>query len=596
MSTSTSSHRRSDRNTNLARVIFNEASHSSRSGSLLIPFTFAVLIFGTAYLFPENFVFGISMHLTDLVSGLTALAVFGFWQLKQGVKPNKSYRGFRLWVVAGLIANLMPHIFVFAIVGEISSDFTNIGIIGLLTYPLTITLLGVLIGSWLNHRDQLRDLSQQKSQLLQMRNSLDQDIANTKKELQDLVESRLGEILAKADNDFQDLDSVGASQAASSLRDAIDQVVRPLSRQLAFESDAVDKAASDFADKDRFLEEYLAQKVPHDREQRISLSEIFLPFLFIIPTAVFAIPAMAYVEGQSGLINSAVTIGITFILLLGFKKFMGRLTSRPVTVIVFGVVAAFAITFIAGALVWQFDEQSVGPTALATCVSLIATGGEIVLYVTIRRMRNVSERQETNDAIALLVSRLRQEVWLNRRNLARIVHGRVQSKLLAASMRLSQKESPTEADFVLARADVTEAIDSLKSEIDSEGESFEVQFTRIQQAWDGVCEVALNSSGDLITKVDADSNARTCLVEIAGEAVANAAKHSKASRVDVELSETGDGYVGILITTTGELLDSGSSVSGYGSHLLDELTTQWSRSSENSVLKLTALIALDPTP
>jgi signal transduction histidine kinase len=584
-----------NRSRSLAREVFDDATSGVHNGTFAIPLAFSTVIVGTGYLFPENFVFGISLHLIDIVSGVASLVIFALWRLIQKLFANKRSQGYVLWLLAGLAANIIPHLFIYAISMQISAEFTSSGIVGLVTYPLIMTLLGILISSWLNHRDQLKKLLQQRAQLLEMRNTLDDEVAGIKQELKKAVEKNLGEVLEKAELSLRAKGSAGVERVGAGLRETIDLVIRPISQKLAFESDAVEGAANSFADKDRFLQKYLEQKVPKVKVPKISLGNVFSPIIYVSLAAVFAIPAMFYVEGELGAIKSALALALTAIALVLTKIFARSITMQPLALLGLGSLISFAVSIAAGFLVWQFDPQSVGPIAVALCITLCSVGGQIIIYISIRRMKNLAERQETNDAIELLVTRLRQEVWLARRNLARIVHGRVQSKLLAASLRLSQNESPTEADIALAHTDVTEAINSIAMDLDNENEDFVIQFERIQEAWDGVCEVNLECASSLIEKIDADSNSRTCVIEIVTESVANAAKHSTAARVDVNLGLKRDGYLSIVITSAGNEIGSNNPVSGYGSHLMDEMTTKWSRTINNGVFQLKALIALNPT-
>jgi signal transduction histidine kinase len=427
-----------------------------------------------------------------------------------------------------------------------------------------------------------------------MRDSLDEEIATIQSELRQLVENRLSVLFAEITERFTTENLSEIKRSAEQLRESIDLVVRPLSKELALDQSEIKASSDRFKDKDVYLAEFLARKVPRRKDISVSVRQLIsLPFI-LLPSAVFIVPALSYVFGVGGALRGIATLVMLGVVLLVVRRIAGKYSGRPAGMMPISTAGIALVTFLVSSMIWGIQSPLQGPLAITICVALIFLGQMLLKYFQLRRSMTISESEETNSAIDLLLSRLRQEVWVIRKKLAQVVHGQVQSRLLAASMRLSQNEHLDAETLERAKSDIVAAMSAVATDLSEKEESFTDQFQRIQDAWDGVCEVTLTSTPEVILLLELDSLARTCVAEVISEAVANAAKHSQAARVDITLTHNPAGFIDVTITTTGELEVQGAGHSGYGSRILDELTTSWERSSSQGLITLTAQIALDP--
>ena len=181
-----------------AYLVFAEATGSKGSESFIIPFIFSSIIIGTAYALPETFVYGISLHWADLIAGGSAFLTFAGWRLYRKFRPNAKYRGLKLWIIAGVIADLAPQLGITLWAGKISVEYLVSSITGIIAYPFLMTIIGVLVASWLNSRLLIRELAKDRAKLLSMQSSLDSEISQIKIQLSELVESRLATLLKDA--------------------------------------------------------------------------------------------------------------------------------------------------------------------------------------------------------------------------------------------------------------------------------------------------------------------------------------------------------------------------------------------------------------
>lgn len=575
--------------------LFRDAAAGPSSFNFSIPTAFSLIIVLSAYAFPDTIVFGISLHWADAISAATALLVFAAARLGIRNKSPKNVHGLRLWIFAGLGATAAPQIVLSCIAGRISLDYLSTSLVGILAYPLLVTILGVILAGRFNARARAQELKRKNAQLLLMRETLDDELASVQSEMRQLIQDRLSTVLSDITARLSSAGTETTRTASTELRVAIDEVVRPLSKELAFDQHSVFSNTEVFAQDDHYLEKYLATKVTRTSHLRASLSQIVTPLLTFFLALVFIVPALFSVYGIDSAIRGAIALTVLGILM---SIVMRTNTGKKMPAILAIALLTFgsSVTSLAvSSALWGFASISEGPFAVSLSFTLITFGTSSFLYFAERREAALAESEETNNAIELLLSRMRQEIWVMRREQARLVHGKVQSQLLATLMRLNQIENPTSEDILRAKNDVISALNSFASEITEGVEPFTVQYSRIVDAWDGVCDVTLDADEELILLVDTDPVACMCIAEVIGEAVANAAKHSQAASVHVSLSKADDGYISVNISTTGELEHGTSNQSGYGSRILDELTASWDRSGADGLITLKALVALDPT-
>lgn len=254
------------------------------------------------------------------------------------------------------------------------------------------------------------------------------------------------------------------------------------------------------------------------------------------------------------------------------------------TAVVSGVIANSALAVLGFVLTPTLYIQSISAQIVITLVSF---------YMQfLRTQRSDAEREMTNvvSDLAIMNSQLRQEVWLNRRRIASILHGSVQSALYASAIRLAKTDAPSQEEVAAVQADIAAAINKLES---TEGaENFSEVLDQIKTVWDGALEIELPSIGvEIQEKLEANPVASACAAEVVREAVSNAAKHGKAEHVVIALEQTGPNLLGITVTNDGQPLGD-EIVAGYGSSILDEVAFTWQLENRGGFTVLGAAIAV----
>jgi nitrate/nitrite-specific signal transduction histidine kinase len=192
-----------------------------------------------------------------------------------------------------------------------------------------------------------------------------------------------------------------------------------------------------------------------------------------------------------------------------------------------------------------------------------------------------------NDSLALLISGLRKQIWLARRNTAWVLHGPIQSALTSAAMALgSNSEQLRERKAI--RDTIADALEALESKSPTQPR-LEDALTDITRVWERSCkvEVELDSVADLLLQEDIDS--AFCVIEIVREAVSNAVRHGRATRISARIALTQDQLIQVTVENNGVACPELQDI-GLGSAMLDQITHQWTRENLPNGVRLSAFV------
>jgi signal transduction histidine kinase len=217
----------------------------------------------------------------------------------------------------------------------------------------------------------------------------------------------------------------------------------------------------------------------------------------------------------------------------------------------------------------------------------------ISFAIQLQRTQRLNAEQEMTGVVKnleILNSQLRQELWLNRRKIASVLHGSVQSTLYASAMRLAKIESPSADELQAVRDDLNAAISKLDS-LES-GESIDEILKQIIEVWDGVVEIKLPEIPTDLSKALAENQAASaCLAEVIREAVSNAVKHGAAKQIELKVEKAARNLISVMVSNDGKPI-SKQTETGYGSSILDEVALNWSLESTGELTLLRAQIAV----
>jgi len=444
----------------------------------------------------------------------------------------------------------------------------------------TIAVLAIFNASRMRHENTLAELEAEKAELDELRGGIRERIRLQRADLLRRVQMALEPAVQQIQSELEN----SSKTVSAKLTDLVDTVVRPLSRDIGSNSQfddqvsQISRRASGAYSKSRF-------------PSRLSAGAMIVPEIAFFGTASIAIASNVITFPDAVLLTSVISLVVIFLSYKIFQKLLMNLWVPFVVAFLLSIMTAVISGIIANTALELLGYQ-LSPTLYIQSISAQVVITLVSFYMQfLRTQRSDAEREMTNvvSELAIMNSQLRQEIWLNRRRIASILHGSVQAALYASAIRLSKTETPSPDEVSAVQADISAAIKKLES---TEGaENFSEVLEQIKVVWDGALEIELPSIGvEIQKKLEANPVASACAAEVVREAVSNAAKHGKAEHVVIALEQTGPYLLGITVTNDGQPLGD-EVVAGYGSSILDEVAFTWQLENRGGYTVLGAAIA-----
>ena len=306
------------------------------------------------------------------------------------------------------------------------------------------------------------------------------------------------------------------------------------------------------------------------------------------PKAPFAVALAAIAAGPlATLQNLTLPLALNY-LPLGLTIFVslwlvGKYSDRKLVV---AFVYAIAVTFslVTATIIGQLfsvPSQSLYLVNLRTWLVTFAMGVLIGYYF--EQLRLIQNLQSSREQLEWQVARSRQLLWAETFKLALSVHGDVQSRIVSS---IANTDELNDVDLEHLK---TECLEALDRGLEKEFSDFWDQTTRL---WRGAVELSLNlaANAEKIMRADPVGNAAT--IEIVREAVLNAVRHGKATKIDVSISamsDQADPVLTIEVRNDGESI-KGDAAAGFGTEVLSQVATYWHLENIDAEVRLTAVV------
>lgn len=478
-------------------------------------------------------------------------------------------RGTSVYLTGAFLGIMPPEEFVYRFIG------------GPLFVYGAISMLAIFNASRIRHEKTLAELEIEKAQLDELRGGIRERIRLQRADLLKRVQGVLAPVVDEVKTQLH----TSPSELSHRLRDVVETVVRPLSHDIGRGSKVDDEVNT--------ITSRAAQATAKSRfPTRLSAGDMMVPELTAFATASIAITAnfinFPGVVLQSSVLSLLAVYAGYKILQRAFSKlwvdFVAALAISILGAVAVAMFTAFVLSLFSfqldQALIWQFILSQVVLTLLTFYMQFLRTQ---------RRDAEVEMTRVISD-LAILNSQLRQEVWLNRRRIASILHGSVQAALYASAIRLAKVESPTSEEVESVQHDIAAAISKLES--GDGGETFVDVLVQIHDVWEGAVEVELPEiTQEILKQLESNQVASACAAEVVREAVSNAVKHGKAEHVVIAVEQTNPHLLGITVTNDGQPLPA-EIEAGYGSSILDEVAFTWQLENRGGYTVLGAAIAI----
>jgi hypothetical protein len=590
----------------LRRALGWVASDLALSWTVIIVLALYPFLIGLLQSAPADLALAINIHLFDLVGGIGNAGVLLVFRLAYDSKPQDK-PGLLKVLIAWVLAASFGATFqlgVAASVGAVPNAYIEgipFGVLSFVGLMFAATMLRSVTGELRKSR---RELAMRQSQLDVLRNNLQAEVLSQREELAQEVQSRIGETVQRLQAEAKQLsalsvDSRQAKELSAHLMVAIDGLIRPLSNEIAEGDRPVELSELNSVKQ---IEKRI-RRLPFMQRMR---SKVWLGAVFNVTfTAggylVFVIPSFAFIFGLKGF--AAVGLPATLVS-LAVLLLLNRVTTRIqapyalalIAVFAAGLLATLPYLLIGDALLGPANAELVAYLGLeAFLVSAVTTYGALFFETA---FLNLARATDANAETRQLVAHLQHETQINRRNMAQVMHGRLQARLQAASIKLAQADLITDELVREVEADLVGTwFEGFESGADRL--SAAEQLAEIAKNWDGICELTFTFEAGVAELVDASARAKTAVVEVIREAVNNAVKHGDADEADAVISLAQPGLVKVVVRNAVHSAP-GASVSGtagegggYGSKMLGQIAQSWAVKFEDGDAILEANIRLD---
>lgn len=539
----------------------------------------------------EGAEFSFSIHLFDLLgSAIAASTLLLLRFLITRIRKRRSaVATLSALALAAFFGSFLPVVIVesFSAVPQIYRGAVPFGFLSILATSLTFIFIWSAVRE---QRSALRRLATARKSLAFLRANLEDEIAENRRALK-------AQILAVLEPTFVQLDSEISSGAneqtlASRLKNAIDEVVRPLSHDLAEPKDLPDGNALRTI---RQFEKAIIRMPFRDRwSQRVLLVDAVSIPLVVLAHAIFIIPSTVFLNGSQGFLAASIALIAITLSNFGYAKLASQRSAPYFLVLAaalaLGLVSAGIYSMVLSLLVLDSDATLTMAVATSVLIANFSTGF-FGSQLSIRGSSLVAAA-EVNTKLQAAVNQLKQDAWLNRRRLARALHGSVQANLQSAAIRLVRGSQTGDVNLAALTEQMTQSLDVALAE-KAEQPGLISSLESLKEFWSGACDLTISSSPNFLSRIETDERASECLYELISEAVSNAVKHAGADEVDVQITQTDeDMKVEIRNSLGGGVVRDKENPAGLGSRIYDAITEAWSLDFEDGDAVLKATLSL----
>lgn len=445
-----------------------------------------------------------------------------------------------------------------------------------------LAVLALVVSSFTYHRDIARSLAAQRAQLLDLRRSLGDRVAQSRAALASEVRRTIDPLIDELDLRLTEVARGGEARLVQgAVTDIVEGHLRPLSHRLAHPEPLTGQGV---------LPVLTGTRVRVPLPSRCSMRDLIRPLPIALLVALLAssqtLRALGPVEAVIFIVSGAVVVWSELTLLrAALSRWQPRLWVGLLTTTLLSMVVIWSTLVLIRAL----GSPSPYKIGLAAAFMGAAVGALTAAYavITARRAATEEELRSSIDDLQVALSVLRQHEFVSSRELGYVLHGSVQSALHAAAMRLAAHPHPDEELLRSIRRDIADATARLEGS-SSPSTMLVDTLADIAELWDGTCTVRWTLDHRTVRLLVESPSAATSVAEITRECVGNAIRHGRATDVWITIATSGDR---VVLTT----LDNGTTVTtwtpGLGSRMLDEMCVSWRHESADPGTRVVAELA-----
>jgi signal transduction histidine kinase len=499
--------------------------------------------------------------------------------------PNKPRRSrpvliMTIFMLAGLIrgATLLE----FSILtGEFQEGELIYRLVGGPLFTLIALILNAILASnYARHKEALSLLAAERLRLQVRSAGVLARVQQQQEELVAKVETLIRPAIRKIQETFTNESSAAV---INSLKDAADEVVRPLSRQVAEGQDDLN-----------FESEPAAVRVKSALPKRVFLGEFLIPFWAATMSFGLLLSSTVLLEKPG---TAILVLALIFILIFSFGRIMQVLTYKlevPTWAAWILVPATYAFPLSAFFLLKPLLNIQSNDAQISTMIFFEMNLGLVLFFsqlVQLQRRESTERLEEVNRQLEVISSRLSQELWLNRKRMAALLHGPVQASLYAAAMGMAQTNNPSPEYLSKVQQDIEAALEQLNNPNRLESETLLSVLNQIKDLWSDSVEISIAVPKELEQEITNEPLTCEATIELTRELVTNSIKHGKATKVEVKLSAIEPNRFSVEVSDNG-LAPNPEITPGYGTKVLNELSLNWERTRLGDTTRASAEMVL----
>ncbi len=467
--------------------------------------------------------------------------------------------------------------------GIIDQSELRYRLLGSATYVFcVIPIATILVSNFNRANSTITALQAQTLRRTKRLNSMKVEIAEQKAEIAGRVSGLLMPVITELMQRVNAARTSDIGKQITALRNTVDNVVRPLSQSVA-------QGGNQLSDPQIELNRasLLARLNP---KTKLDVGQLFLPGLstFLL-TLMCSSPILTFGGLQTGSLILATIAVSTYGVLRIFKRIFrnSKLRAIPAALL---EMSAYALATLIVTLVIAIENPSLLEISTVRLASLNLIFAFVFFLAQSRYQllqQSSQSLEEVNRELELLNAQAKQELWINRRRIATVLHGPVQAALYASAIRLSQTKRPSKKLLQEVNLDLGEALDALSFR-QTEVTSIRTVFREIVDVWSGVCDIYFNVPKNIYDITKRSPNVAESFVEIIREATSNAIKHGGATEIEVS-AVLSDGIIKLEVINNGKPPTKKEASTGYGTQILNELALNWNvKTSEDNKTVFTA--------
>jgi signal transduction histidine kinase len=430
---------------------------------------------------------------------------------------------------------------------------------------IALILNAIVVSNYARHKEALSMLAAERLRLQVRSAGVLARVQQQQEELSAKVESLIRPAIRKIQ---ETLASASSAAVIGSLRDAADEVVRPLSREVA-----------DGQDDLNFENEPAAVRVKSALPKRVILGEFLIPFWAATMSIGLLVSSTVLLEEP---VKTLIVLTLIFALIFGFGRIVQALTYKleiPTLAAWVLVPLIYAFPLSAFFVLKPILNMQSTDAQVFTMLFFEWSLGLLLFFaqlVQLQRRETTERLKDVNRQLEVISSRLSQELWLNRKRMAALLHGPIQAALYASAMGMAQTNNPTPDYLTKVQKDIETALEQLNNPNRLESETLLSVLNQIKELWSGSVEVEIEIPTELELAITNEPLTCEATIELARELVTNSIKHGQASKVKVSINQIDPTRFSVEVTDNGKALIE-SATPGYGTKVLNELSLNWER-------------------